>query len=690
MVKGNAGLVALCVLLGGAAFAVLFVAPRYFDGEETLPPKVVAEAGKSAGPGETPDVGDAPDADAAKVEDAERAESVADESGPGEKAAEAAPAADESEASETAEADDAAPRENTDDAASDAQAENAPADETAAAPAEAQQTDVVPAFDVLRVEPDGSMVVAGRAEPGSKVEIVNGDDVLASTEAGPAGNFAAVLDEPLAPGDYQIALRASNEDGEPIDSEETATVSVPSGNDDELLALVTRPGEATRIVTAPEADEGEEAAGDDAAATAEAEADGAAPTADAEKSAAPAPDNGPAAADSAEDKLAEEDAEQSVATAGDQPAVDTKAGRPVAGDAASEDDTDTETAALGEAEPAAGSMAAQDTAKGDRPSAEAIENVRIDAVEVEGDQLYVTGSAEPGATVGIYVDNVFAGAAEVSDEGRFLVEERMPMTVGEHTIRADMTLDGEVVARAIVPFTRPDEGTAAAVARADRPEDGSPAETDVGEPAAAVGDEDDAPVSEATREPAESAGEPAEIARGSAGAAAEPSAEPSPSVPEPGETVVAPADGGEAATEEPELAAREEVEETEPASSPSDGSATTLTPDQGPSTPPSSEEPAASSPAVAEGDADTIVTLRQEPLEPTDSSVIIRRGDTLWEISRRVYGRGVRYTTIYLANDDQIANPDLILPGQVFSVPVEALENAEELHRQRLQAGRER
>ncbi|WP_148051133.1 LysM peptidoglycan-binding domain-containing protein, partial [Pseudomonas fluorescens] len=77
-------------------------------------------------------------------------------------------------------------------------------------------------------------------------------------------------------------------------------------------------------------------------------------------------------------------------------------------------------------------------------------------------------------------------------------------------------------------------------------------------------------------------------------------------------------------------------------------------------------------------------TFEQAPLAESQNSVIIRRGDTLWQISRRVYGQGVRYTTIYLANEDQIRNPDLIEPGQIFGVPKEALPNAEELHRKRL------
>ncbi|MGB6118318.1 MAG: LysM peptidoglycan-binding domain-containing protein, partial [Mesorhizobium sp.] len=57
------------------------------------------------------------------------------------------------------------------------------------------------------------------------------------------------------------------------------------------------------------------------------------------------------------------------------------------------------------------------------------------------------------------------------------------------------------------------------------------------------------------------------------------------------------------------------------------------------------------------------------PLQAVKNGVIIRRGDSLWRISRRVYGHGVRYSTIYLANTSQISDPDRIWPGQIFSVP---------------------
>ncbi|HVV91977.1 MAG TPA: LysM peptidoglycan-binding domain-containing protein [Hyphomicrobiales bacterium] len=50
-------------------------------------------------------------------------------------------------------------------------------------------------------------------------------------------------------------------------------------------------------------------------------------------------------------------------------------------------------------------------------------------------------------------------------------------------------------------------------------------------------------------------------------------------------------------------------------------------------------------------------------------TVKVVRGDSLWRISRTIYGHGIRYTVIYAANQDQIRDPDLIYPGQVFVIP---------------------
>jgi nucleoid-associated protein YgaU len=52
-----------------------------------------------------------------------------------------------------------------------------------------------------------------------------------------------------------------------------------------------------------------------------------------------------------------------------------------------------------------------------------------------------------------------------------------------------------------------------------------------------------------------------------------------------------------------------------------------------------------------------------------DGKVVVQPGQSLWRIARHVYGRGIRYTVIYLANRGQIRNPALIYPGQIFAVP---------------------
>ena len=49
--------------------------------------------------------------------------------------------------------------------------------------------------------------------------------------------------------------------------------------------------------------------------------------------------------------------------------------------------------------------------------------------------------------------------------------------------------------------------------------------------------------------------------------------------------------------------------------------------------------------------------------------IVVESGRSLWRIARKTYGTGLRYTTIYEANKDQIKDPDLIFPGQVFSLP---------------------
>ncbi|PCI42954.1 MAG: hypothetical protein COB49_12995 [Alphaproteobacteria bacterium] len=49
--------------------------------------------------------------------------------------------------------------------------------------------------------------------------------------------------------------------------------------------------------------------------------------------------------------------------------------------------------------------------------------------------------------------------------------------------------------------------------------------------------------------------------------------------------------------------------------------------------------------------------------------VIVRPGNSLWHIARRLYGSGFHYTMIFGANKNLIMDPDLIYPGQKFALP---------------------
>ncbi len=54
---------------------------------------------------------------------------------------------------------------------------------------------------------------------------------------------------------------------------------------------------------------------------------------------------------------------------------------------------------------------------------------------------------------------------------------------------------------------------------------------------------------------------------------------------------------------------------------------------------------------------------------PHVERVTIQRGNTLWALAKANYGEGILYMQIYNANRDYIRDPDLIYPGQIFTIP---------------------
>jgi nucleoid-associated protein YgaU len=68
-------------------------------------------------------------------------------------------------------------------------------------------------------------------------------------------------------------------------------------------------------------------------------------------------------------------------------------------------------------------------------------------------------------------------------------------------------------------------------------------------------------------------------------------------------------------------------------------------------------------------DQQLVADQGQEPERPAVRAVTVQPGNTLWAISRSNYGEGTMYVRIFEANRDRIRDPDLIYPGQVFTVP---------------------
>ncbi|MEY8838450.1 LysM peptidoglycan-binding domain-containing protein, partial [Cribrihabitans sp. XS_ASV171] len=72
--------------------------------------------------------------------------------------------------------------------------------------------------------------------------------------------------------------------------------------------------------------------------------------------------------------------------------------------------------------------------------------------------------------------------------------------------------------------------------------------------------------------------------------------------------------------------------------------------------PPEALQPPVSEPGIAPG-------------TPPIQAVTVQHGDTLWAISRERYGEGILYVKVFEANRDDIRDPDLIYPGQIFTLP---------------------
>jgi nucleoid-associated protein YgaU len=91
-------------------------------------------------------------------------------------------------------------------------------------------------------------------------------------------------------------------------------------------------------------------------------------------------------------------------------------------------------------------------------------------------------------------------------------------------------------------------------------------------------------------------------------------------------------------------------------------------------------EPVAAVPTVEQPVAqpepeNQVVAVQPQPEAPAPvveegpRTLVIQPGNTLWKLSREVYGKGRMYTIIFKANRNQVKNPNRIYPGQILTAP---------------------
>ena len=73
-----------------------------------------------------------------------------------------------------------------------------------------------PSFDIVRIDPQGQAVIAGRAEPGDRVRVLDGDKPIGEVTADARGEWVLVPDAPIAPGNRQLGLEATGREGGPV------------------------------------------------------------------------------------------------------------------------------------------------------------------------------------------------------------------------------------------------------------------------------------------------------------------------------------------------------------------------------------------------------------------------------------------------------------------------------------------
>ena len=134
-------------------------------------------------------------------------------------------------------------------------------------PSPAPPVVAVPTFDIARISPDGRAVIAGRANPGAKIVLLDGGKEIARGEADARGEWVVIAqDPPLSSGQHELRVVQHIEGRAPVTSEQVVVAVVPEAPAgatppvtgqpprEETLVMIAPPGGGpAKLVQAPSA-----------------------------------------------------------------------------------------------------------------------------------------------------------------------------------------------------------------------------------------------------------------------------------------------------------------------------------------------------------------------------------------------------------------------------------------------------
>lgn len=402
-----AGMVAAAIV---ALLVLLFVTPPTQQAgdeavqQDTTTPTPAVQQGAAES--------DAPAADVAETEDTQTAPEATTEN-------------TQAESTETEQADlveEAQPDTDTseaDDVTQEAETDAVPAEDTAvvatqdadvpAAPAQAG----VPSFDLVRVESDGTSVIAGTAAPGSIVEFLVNGAVAATATADTSGNYVAFLDLPASDKPRSLSAQISGNGGETITSAGTVLIAPTQAPDVAIETAAVEPEQSTQEATE--------------AATTETASDDPAPSDGTVVAAAP---EAPALADTPEPSapaivLADESGVKLL-----QPAA-----RP--------------------AVPGSEQLALSEGANTSDTLPQIVENIVIDTISYDDSgEVALSGRGGQQGFVRVYINDKPVQTAQIGSDGTW-TSDLPDVDAGVYRLRIDeVASDGSVLSRIETPFQR--------------------------------------------------------------------------------------------------------------------------------------------------------------------------------------------------------------------------------------------